>query len=39
MKTGPDALRTVENEMGSAKHEKDTLRPRYRRKDVRDRKT
>jgi hypothetical protein len=32
VKTGPDALGTIENESGSAKHEKGTLRHRYRRK-------
>jgi hypothetical protein len=39
MKTGPDALGTVEKESGSAKYEKETLRPRSRRKCVRERKT
>jgi hypothetical protein len=39
IKTGPDALGTAENESGSAKHENGTLRPRYRRKRVRERKT
>jgi hypothetical protein len=38
MKTGPDALGTVENESGGAKHENMTLRPRYRRKCVGERK-
>jgi hypothetical protein len=37
--TGPDALGTAENESGSAKHENEPLRPRKRRKRVRDRKT
>jgi hypothetical protein len=32
MKTGPDALGTVENESGSAKHEYGTQGPRYRQK-------
>jgi hypothetical protein len=31
MKTGADALGTVENESGSAKHEHRTRHPRYRR--------
>jgi hypothetical protein len=35
MKTGPDSLRTAENESGHAKHEKGTRRPRYRRKRFR----
>jgi hypothetical protein len=39
MKTGPDALGTAENESGSAKHEKGTRRPPYRRKRVRAHKT
>jgi hypothetical protein len=39
MKNGPFALGTVENESGSAKHEKGTRRPRYRRKLVWERKT
>jgi hypothetical protein len=39
MKTGPDALGTAENESGSAKHENDTRRPRYRGKLLRERKT
>jgi hypothetical protein len=39
MKKGPNALATVENESGSAKHENGTRRPRYRRKQVRERKT
>jgi hypothetical protein len=39
MKTGPDALGTSENELRSAKHEKGTRCPRYRRKRVRERKT
>jgi hypothetical protein len=34
IKTGLDALGTVENESGSAKHENGTRRPRYRRKRV-----
>jgi hypothetical protein len=32
MKSGADASVTAENEVGSAKHEKGTRRPRYRRK-------
>jgi hypothetical protein len=39
MKTRSDALGTVENESGSAKHENGTQRPRYRRKCVRALKT
>jgi hypothetical protein len=39
MKTGPDTLGTTENESGSAKHENKTRRPRYRRKQVRMRKS
>jgi hypothetical protein len=39
MKTGPDALGTAESESGSAKHEKGTPYPPYRRKHVRERKT
>jgi hypothetical protein len=39
METGLDALSTAENEFGSAKHEKRTQRPRYRRKCVRERET
>jgi hypothetical protein len=39
MKTGPDALGTVEIESGSAKHENWTQRPQYRPKRVRERKT
>jgi hypothetical protein len=39
MKIGPDALGTVENDFGRAKHEKATRRPRYRRKRVRTRNT
>jgi hypothetical protein len=39
MKTGPDALKTAENESGSEKHENGTRRPQYRRKRVRERKT
>jgi hypothetical protein len=39
MKTGPGAHGNAENESDSAKHEKGTLRPRYRRKRVRERKT
>jgi hypothetical protein len=35
MKTGHDALGTVENESGSTKQENRTRRPRYRRKRVR----
>jgi hypothetical protein len=38
MKTGPDALVTVENESASAKYENGTRRPRYRRKLVLERK-
>jgi hypothetical protein len=38
MKAGADALGTAEKETGSAKHEKGTRRPRYRRKRVRERK-
>jgi hypothetical protein len=38
MKTGLEALGTDENESGSAKHEKGTRRPRYRRKLDRERK-
>jgi hypothetical protein len=39
MKTGPDALRIVENKSGRAKHENVTRRHRYRRNRVRERKT
>jgi hypothetical protein len=39
MKTGADALGTVEKESESAKHEIGTRRPRYRRKRVRKSKT
>jgi hypothetical protein len=39
MKTGRDALGTVENEFRSAKHENGTRRPPHRRKRVRERKT
>jgi hypothetical protein len=39
MKMGPDTLNTAGNESGSAKQEKGTRRPRYRRKRVRERKT
>jgi hypothetical protein len=39
MKTGPDALGTIENDSGSAKHENGTRRPRYRRKRFLARKT
>jgi hypothetical protein len=39
MKTGHDALKTVENESGSAKHKNGTRRPPYRRIRVRERKT
>jgi hypothetical protein len=39
MKTGPSALGTIENESGSAKHEKGSWRPRYHRKWVRELKT
>jgi hypothetical protein len=39
MKTGWDALGTVKNESGRAKHENVTPRPRKRRKRVRPRKT
>jgi hypothetical protein len=38
MNIGPDALGTAENESGSAKHEKGSRRPRYRRKCVEERK-
>jgi hypothetical protein len=38
MKTGTDALRTAENEYGSAKLENGNRRPRNRRKRVRERK-
>jgi hypothetical protein len=34
MKTGPDALGTVENESGSVKNENGTQRPRYHQKRV-----
>jgi hypothetical protein len=37
MKTGPDALETAENVLGSAKYKNETRRPRYRRKWVRER--
>jgi hypothetical protein len=36
MKTGPDALRTAENVSGSAKHENESGRPRYRRTRIRE---
>jgi hypothetical protein len=39
MKTGAGALGTKENESESAKHENRTRLPRYRRKQVRERKT
>jgi hypothetical protein len=39
MKTRPDAFGTAQNESGSEKHENWTRRPRYRRKQVRERKT
>jgi hypothetical protein len=39
MKTGTDALGTVENESGIAKNENGTRRPTYLRKHVRQRKT
>jgi hypothetical protein len=39
MKTGPDALVTVENESGRAEHENWTRRLTYRRKRVQERKT
>jgi hypothetical protein len=39
MKTGIDALGTVENELGCAKHENGTRRTRYYRKRVRELKT
>jgi hypothetical protein len=39
MNTGLEALGTDENEFGSAKYENWTRRPRYRRKQVRERKT
>jgi hypothetical protein len=39
MKTGPDALDTIENDSESAKHENGTRRPQFRRKGVRERKT
>jgi hypothetical protein len=32
MKTGPDALGTIENEFGSAKYENGTRRPQYHHK-------
>jgi hypothetical protein len=38
MKMGPNALDTVENGSGSAKHENGTRPPRYRPKRVRERK-
>jgi hypothetical protein len=38
-KTGSDAPDNAANEFGSTKHKKGTLRPRYRRKRVRERKT
>jgi hypothetical protein len=33
MKTGPNALGTLENEYGDTKHEIGTRRPRYRRNE------
>jgi hypothetical protein len=39
VKTGTDAHDTVENESGSAKHEIETGRPKYRRKRARARET
>jgi hypothetical protein len=39
MEKGPDTLGTAEKESESAKHEKGTRRPRYRRKRIRERKT
>jgi hypothetical protein len=39
MKMKPDALGNAENESGSAKHDNENRRPRYRRKRVRERKT
>jgi hypothetical protein len=39
MKTGPDALGTVENESGRSKHENGTQSPRNSGKRVRARKT
>jgi hypothetical protein len=39
MKTGPDALGTAQNGSGSAKHANGTRRPRFRRKQVQERKT
>jgi hypothetical protein len=39
MKTLPDALGTVENVSGNAKHENGSGRRRYHRKQVRERKT
>jgi hypothetical protein len=36
---GTDALGTAENESGHAKYENGTRRPRYRRKQIRERKT
>jgi hypothetical protein len=39
MKTGPDALGTAENMSGSGKQENKMRRTRYRRKQVRERKT
>jgi hypothetical protein len=38
IKSRLDALRTVENVPGSAKHDNGTRVPRYRRKRVRERK-
>jgi hypothetical protein len=39
MKTGPDVLGTVENDIRSEKNENGTRRPQYSRKCVRTRKT
>jgi hypothetical protein len=39
VKTGPDALDTVKNGSGSAKHENGTQRPHFVRKWIRERKT
>jgi hypothetical protein len=39
IKSGSDALVIAENESGSAKHENETRRPRYRRNRVLERKT
>jgi hypothetical protein len=39
VKTGPETNYTADNESGSAKHKKGTLRPLYRRKRVWELKT